>query len=477
MRSFFFYDLETSGFSPRYDRIMQFAGRRVDEKLEPVGEPVNVLIKMTDDTLPSPGAILTTHITPQQTLSDGISEADFCRFFLDEIARPDTLILGYNSIRFDDEFVRHTLWRNFHDPYEWSWSEGRSRWDLLDVTRLVRALRPAGINWPVREIKDAVTGEVVSAPTVNLVDMAKNNGFENQNAHDALADVDALINLARLLRDKQPKLWQYLLTHHDKKAIATVIKPAAPVPFIYASGRYPSINEKTSVAIAIGNGRTPSSVLVWDLRYPASDFAHLTDKEIMTNLTADREAQYQEGFRALPVKELCLNKCPAVAPLGTLDKSSQQRINLTLDQVQTNLADLRHNPDFIKRLSAGWQKRPSFPPSYDVEGKLYNSFTPDSDKTKIRLVAAADVNALADLHPQFTDDRLSELLFRYKARQYPKSLSETEQKQWEDYRRTKLERELPKYLGELGRLAQSGGDSFILQELQLWAESIVPVNY
>lgn len=453
---------------------MQFAGQRTDMKLKPIGEPVNILVKLTDDILPSPGAILTTHITPQQTLLDGISEAEFCWYFLEEIARPDTIMLGYNSVRFDDEFMRHTLWRNFHDPYEWAWSEGRSRWDLLDVTRFVRALRPDGINWPDKEIKDKDSGETVLVPTVNLVDMARLNGFENQNAHDALADVNALINLAQLLRTKQPKMWDYLLNHRDKKAVTEIIHPNNPTPFVYTSGRYPSTNQKTSVAIVIAKGRSPASVLVWDLRYSVTQFSSWSDKDLATNLSAGYLERRQAGFTPLPVKELGINKCPAVAPLGTLDAASQERIHLRMDEVTKNLHDLRANPDFVKRLIKAWTSKPAFPHSQDVEGQLYDSFTPDEDKTKCRLVAAASEKDLADLHPEFVDDRLSKLLLRYKARQSPRSLSESEQQQWEQYRLAKLQRELPKYMEELARLANNGADDFILQELQLWAESLVP---
>lgn len=475
MRNFFFYDLETSGFNPRYDRIMQFAGQRTDMELKPVGEPVNILVKMTDDTLPSPGAILTTHITPQMTLADGISEADFCDYFLEHVATPDTIMVGYNNVRFDDEFMRHTLWRNFHDPYEWSWSEGRSRWDLLDVARFVRALRPNGITWPY---KDVVVGDKTQKiPTVNLVDMAKSNGFENKNAHDALADVNALIDLARLLRSKQPKMWKYLLENHDKRSVAQIIQPNNPVPFVYTSGRYPSENEKTSVAIVLAMTRESASALVWDLRYSASDFSAMTEQDMIKNLSADWETRHDSSFHPLPIKELSLNKCPAVAPLGTLDKPSQKRINLTVDKVAANLKALRANQSVVKRIVSAWGKRPAFGKARDVEGQLYDSFSPDEDKAKIRLVASAGERDLADLHPQFADDRLSELLLRYKARQYPKSLSESEQTKWEEFRRTKLQHQLPHYMEELGKLAGSGADTFVLQELQLWAESIMPVEY
>ncbi len=150
-KTFFFYDLETSGLNPREDRIMQFAGQRTTLDLEPIGEPVNVLVKMTDDALPSPAAINVTKITPQDTLRDGISEAEFCKYITEEIFVPNTIAVGYNTVRFDDEFMRAILWRNFYDAYEWEWKEGRSRWDILDVVRLTRALRPEGIEWPFTE--------------------------------------------------------------------------------------------------------------------------------------------------------------------------------------------------------------------------------------------------------------------------------------------------------------------------------------
>lgn len=474
MRTFFFYDLETSGFSARYDRIMQFAGQRTDDELEPIGQPVNLLVKLTDDILPSPGAVLTTHITPQMTVADGISEADFCRYFLEQVATPDTTILGYNSTRFDDEFIRHTLWRNFHDPYQWAWAEGRDRWDLLDVTRLVRALRPEGINWPTKRV--AETDQLIT--TVNLVDMAKCNGFENDNAHDALADVKALINLAKLLRRSQPTMWRYLLDHHDKRSVLNIIVPSQPKPFVYASGRYSSSYQKTTVATVIAEGRTPNSYLVWDLRYDPVDFISLSEAEMLGNLTADRATRRQDDFVPVPIKELSINKCPAVAPLGVLDSASEVRISLSRAEAIKHYHQLNSQAGLIKRLTRAWCKRPVFPPASDVEGKLYDSFMPKSDQAKIRLVAAADSTGLADLHPNFTDERLDELLFRYKARQYPASLSESEEECWRKFRRAKLERELPAYLSELSKLASNpAADQFILEELQLWAESIAPVDY
>jgi exodeoxyribonuclease-1 len=122
--SYFFYDLETSGFSPRTARIMQFAGQRTDMDFKPIGEPINLLIKLSPDVLPEPDAVLITSITPQQTLSDGLTEAEFLHLFFREIVKPDTVFIGFNSVRFDDEFMRFLLYRNFYDAYEWQWKDG-----------------------------------------------------------------------------------------------------------------------------------------------------------------------------------------------------------------------------------------------------------------------------------------------------------------------------------------------------------------
>ena len=223
--SFFFYDLETSGLSPRDDRIMQFAGIRTDMDFNQIGEPVNILVKLTEDTLPSPGAINVTKITPQQTQMDGLTEAEFCKFVHEEIFTPGTCACGYNSIRFDDEFMRYTFWRNFYDPYEWQWKNDRSRWDLLDVVRLTRALRPEGINWPVAtenvNLATDENGAVTKWKTVNratnrLELLTKENHIEHKHAHDALSDVEALISVTKLIHDKQPQLYNYLFKMRNK---------------------------------------------------------------------------------------------------------------------------------------------------------------------------------------------------------------------------------------------------------------------
>src|SRR5581483_1956799 len=253
--SFFWYDLETSGIDPKDARIMQFAGQRTDMKLELVGEPVNIFIKLTDDVVPDPDAVLLTGITPQATLADGVTEVEFLEMFWETIATPDTIFVGYNSVHFDDEFMRYLLYRNFYDPYEWQWSKGRSRWDLLDVIRMTRALRPEGITWP---------NDAAGKPTNRLELLTVQNGLDHANAHDALSDVMACIQLARLIRKKQPKLFDYLLDLRDKAQVAALA--AGGKPFVYTSGSYPSQFEKTTVVMTVVGDQKSREVLAYDIQ-------------------------------------------------------------------------------------------------------------------------------------------------------------------------------------------------------------------
>ena len=466
-QTFFFYDLETSGLNPRQDRIMQFAGQRTDMNLERIGEPYNLLVTLNDDTLPSPDALMVTGITPQKTVEEGYSEAQFARMLSEEIFTPDTIAVGFNNIRFDDEFVRHVLWRNFHDPYEWSWRDGRSRWDLLDVVRLTRALRPEGINWPLDD-----KGE----PSNRLELITSANGIAHENAHDALADVTALIAVTKLIKQKQPQLYDYLLNMRDKKVVQQLVNVDDKKPFVYASGRYDKEFAKTTVAFPLTTSRN-GGVVVYDLRYDPTLFVGLSVEELSAKLFASWEERQAEDFVKLPVKELQYNRCPAVAPLGVLEQGDGwQKISLDLKTVQKHQNILLNHPDFAEKLRTIFENKPAFKKLPDPEAQLYDSFLNGRDRIRVEAVRNADERELADFHPEFQDERLTPLLLHYKARNFPRSLSEDNLAQWETWRAQRLQAQLPQFMASLQRLASTATDEqqFILQELQLWAEAVLP---
>ena len=474
--TFYFYDLETTGVNPRDARVMQFAGQRTDANLEPIGEPHNLLIKLTDDVLPEPDAIMITGITPQQTMADGITEAEFLRIFYEEIATPGTVFVGFNTVRFDDEFMRYMMWRNFYDPYAWQWQDGRSRWDLMDVVRMTRALRPAGIQWPF-----AADGK----PTNRLELLTSLNGLDHKAAHDALSDVYATIAVARLIRSKQPKLFDYLLSMRGKKEIASLVEAGQPI--VYTSGKYAGEFEKTTVAVYLADHPRKKGALVYDLRHDPTEFLALSAGELVSRWQWTRD---ESAPKRLPVKTLQYNRCPAVAPLGVLDADSRTRLSLDQAIMERHLKILRTADGFVDRLydalkTMDTQQQTSFiSDEQDVDAQLYDGFIDGPDKTLARVVLAARTDAeLGELDIQFHDKRLIAMLPLYKARNFPKSLTDEERQAWESFRTARLmsggaKSRAARYFARLAALAESPKLSdhkrFLLEELQLWGQSILP---
>lgn len=468
--SFFFYDLETSGLNPRSDRIMQFAGVRTDMELNIIGDPVNELVILNDDTIPSPEALMITGITPQKTLEEGFSEAEFAKRLTDQYFTPDTIIVGFNNVRFDDEFIRHLLWRNFHDPYEWSWKDGRSRWDILDLVRMTRALRPEGINWPVDEQGKA---------TNRLELITQMNDISHTQAHDALNDVIATIEVAKLIKKTQPQLFDFLLELRDKNKLKKLVNLEDPQPFVYTSGRYDQKYQKTTVAFPLTVAPN-KNVVVYDLRYQPEQFIALSQDQLAKRLFPTSEERLADDFVPVPVKVLQYNRCPAVAPVGVLEQGDGwQKIDLSASVVSSNLKILADNPDFAERIRTAYEDRPGLASQADPEARLYDSLIPDIDKMRIEAVRRADEQGLVDLHPDFRDERLGELLVHYKGRNYPRSLSQDEMIAWESWRTNHLNDQLPAVTKSLNHLASqqlSPDQQYILAEIQLWIESVLPAD-
>lgn len=472
--TFYFYDVETSGFSPRRDRIMQFAGQRTDENLRPIGKPDNVLIKLTPDILPEPQAVLVTGITPQQTLVNGVSEAEFLRHFFGQIVKPNTIFVGYNNIRFDDEFMRFLMWRNFYDSYEWHWKDSCSRWDLLDTVRMTRALRPAGIMWPF-----APDGQ----PSNRLAFLSNVNKLEHETIHDALSDVGAAIAVAKLLKNKQPKLFDYLLNLRDKSKVAALTSKGDPL--LYTSGRYSSDFEKTTIVIGVTQLPDKRGALMYDLRVDPEPYLKMSAQELAAGWQArGEEAAY------FPVKLLSYNRSPAVAPIKALDRESRSRLRLDLSQIKQNLHMLLSAKNFSEKLLAAHKivqpkaQQQLMSDEQLVDEQLYDGFVSSSDKTKMSVIRAAGESQLANLQISFDDERLNLLLPLYKARNYPASLSAAEQKWWQNYRTQRLadggqgSRSSRYYqqLAELGKRPDlSREQEYLLKELKLYADSILPL--
>ncbi len=484
--NYFFYDLETSGLNPREARIMQFAGQRTDMDLHPIGEPVDLLIKLTPDVVPEPGAIMITGITPQSTMADGLTEAEFLKVFYEEVVQPGTIFAGFNTVRFDDEFMRYLHYRNFYDAYEWEYADDCSRWDLLDVVRMTRALRPEGIEWPF-------TPE--GKPTNRLEHMTQLNGLDHENAHDALNDVLATISVAKLIRDKQPGLFDYLFQLRGKNDVKGKLAEFARSnqPFLYTSGRYSSEFLHTTAVYLLGEDDRASSGYVYDLRHDPAQFQDMSADELLECAKFSRDPEHIK----LPVKALKFNKCPAIAPMGILSNTPvQERLHLTVEEVQANLHKLKSAPGLIDRLIKAQERVESDRSDYysqadklgdpqAVDGQLYEGFIPNPDKQTMRLVRQTIPDKLGSISlASFKDKRLQALMPLYKARNYPKMLSSDERQAWDEFCKQRLldraqNSRLAKYFKRIDEIALADNltenQRYALEELHLYGESIMPV--
>jgi len=473
--SFLFYDLETFGVDPRRTRIAQFAAVRTDAALEQAEEPISLFVQPAGDLLPSPVASLITGIAPQRALREGLPEAEATARILDEMARPGTCTLGYNSLRFDDEFVRHALFRNFFDPYEREWRNGNSRWDLLDVLRLAHALRPEGIAWPKRE--DGAT-------SFRLEHLALANGVRQGEAHEALSDVYATLGMARLLRQAQPRLWDYALKLRDKRHAAGLLDPFAMQPVLHVSQRYPA--SRLCAAVVVPLAQHPvigNRVIVFDLD---GDETALLDQD--ADGIADRlytpAADLPPGVARVPLKEVHLNRSPMLVPWAHLRADDFQRLGLDPDALQAKADRLRaHAPALAEKARTVFAGGGRDSAEEDVDASLYSGFIGDGDR---RLCARVRSTAPAELAVQrfdFQDPRLPELLFRYRARNWPGTLDAAERQRWDAYRRRRLaegsglsECGFDGYFAQLQALrathAEDGTQLVLLDQLESWGRQL-----
>ena len=417
----YWHDYETSGANPRWDRPVQFAGLRTDEALNVIGDPLVIYCKPVRDRLPHPEACLLTGITPQMAEARGLPEPEFIALIHAQLAQPGTCGVGYNTLRFDDEVTRFTLYRNFYDPYAREWQSGNSRWDVIDLARMTFALRPEGIIWPQND---------EGKPSFRLEDITAANGLAHDSAHDALSDVRATIALARLLRDQQPRLYDWLFRLRDKRAAASLLDLKMHTPVLHTSRMYSSEYGCTALVMPllpeIGNA---NSVLVYDLRYDPAEFIQLDADTLAERLFTPKE-ELAEGQQRLPVKAVRLNKCPALAPQKVLNDEIGSRIGLDAEQCHKHWQLLLQNPDFIQHIQQAYSNGKIFPEN-DADLALYDGFASDHDRSLFPLVRNSEPDKLADLSEKFEGERYIELLFRYRARNFPNTLSAREKYRWQ----------------------------------------------
>nr|WP_087146372.1 exodeoxyribonuclease I [Crenothrix polyspora] len=430
-QTFYWHDYETFGIDPQRDRPAQFAGIRTDADFNVIDEATEFYCKPPADYLPQPDACVITGITPQLAEQHGVCEAEFIQRVHELFSEPNTCVLGYNTLRFDDEVTRNCLYRNFYDPYEREWKNGNSRWDLIDVVRAAKALRPDGIVWPVNE---------EGRPSFKLVDLTSANGITHEMAHDALSDVYATIAIARLVKSVQPKLYEFLWQHRVKTEVLNLLQFGSFKPVVHISGKYPA--RKNCLAIVLPVCRHPTNnngVLVYDLSVDPEPMLSLSVEEIQRRIFT-ATVDLPEGVERIPLKTVHINKCPVLAPIAVIRPEDAQRLEIDLALCQKHLVKIQQTSGLAEKLSA------VFASSYGEHGRdpdpdlaIYTGgFFSPTDKQEMAKIRRTAPGQLATKGFNFTDARLEEMLFRYRARNYPETLNANEQQHWRNFCRARL---------------------------------------
>ncbi|MBT9477079.1 exodeoxyribonuclease I [Polaromonas sp.] len=478
--TFLWHDYETFGLNTRRDRPSQFAGIRTDSELNEIGEPLMLYCQPANDYLPDPASCLITGITPQHCLQHGLPEHAFAAQIEQVLGQPGTIGVGYNTIRFDDEVTRHLFWRNLIDPYAREWQNDCGRWDLLDVVRMAYALRPEGIVWPIKP-----DGPFVGKPSFKLEDLARANGLLHEAAHDALSDVRATIALARLIRTAQPKLFDFCLGLHKKDRVAAELGlPASRQtarPFLHVSGMFPS--ERGCLAVMWPLATHPANkneLLAWDLAHDPSELPLLDVATLRLRLFS-KSAELPEGVQRLPLKSVHLNKSPMVVrKLQTLSPEMATKWGIDMEAALRHAEIAAGLPDMSAIWPEVFQRPAAATP--DVDEDLYGGFIGNADRRRLNQLRALPPAELAHSRMGFDDERLPELVFRYRARNFADTLTPEETERWEAHRVARLlegeggARNVDALFAEIDTLQETADErgEAVLGALYDYAEAIAP---
>lgn len=420
MSSFYWYDLETFGISPQFDRIAQFAGIRTDLNLNPISEPDMFYCQPTLDTFADPEACLITGITPQECREKGLLEKDFADKINHIFTETQTCVVGYNSMRFDDEFIRHTNYRNLMDPYAREWANGNSRWDIIDLVRACYALRPDDINWAFHE---------EGKPSFKLTDITDANNMTHTSAHDALSDVEATIQVAKLIQQKQPKLFDFYLQLRNKNTAKSLLNWQILKPIVHVSSKIPADRGCLTIMLPLAIHPTnPNGVICYDLAINPEDLFELDVEDIRDRIFTPQN-ELPDDCARIPLKTIHINKSPFIAPLSVLKDVDLERIKLDYTAIKINLEKFKAAESLIQKVQSVFNQ-PFDNDTDDVDTMLYSGFFSAQDKNNFEAIRKFSIAQIKSADFQYKDKRAEKLVNRYIARNYPESLSSQENESW-----------------------------------------------
>jgi exodeoxyribonuclease-1 len=399
MKTYLFYDLETSGLNSAFDQILTFASIRTDVNFNEI-ERNSVIIKLRPDVVPSPQASI-IHRLVYDDLKDGLSEYEAAKRIHQILNKPGTVSLGYNTLRFDDEFLRFLFYRNLLDPYTHQYNKGCSRMDILPLSTLFYIFNPGIISWPEKNGKPSFKLEYISR---------ENSLTASGRAHEAMTDVEATYNLTKkFARDHE--VFNYSLDFFNKSKDDLRINKFKNTfdlkghPFklgIMVSHQLGFDNNYLALVVNIGKSIKYSNQNLW-LRL---------DKENILDFVSTPE----ESMPLLVRKRY--GDLPIILP--ALDRFYEKLIDKHIKIAESNIKEIKnHSDDFYRIIKFHQEYKYPYIPDLDPDAALYQSgFFNINEKKDIAVFHGADPIDKIMIAEQMSSERVKTLAKRIVQRNF-----------------------------------------------------------
>ena len=401
-----FYDFETTGISPAFDQPLQFGAVLTDAQFNEI-DRVELRCKLAPHIIPSPYALVVTGLSPEQIVDPALPELfEFSQSIMDLIDRwtPATWI-GYNSMKFDEEVLRQTLYQNLQPNIYATQTNGNSRMDMLTVVYAVWCRNRKLLNWPTN---------TYGGTSFKLDQLAPQNGFGTHNAHDALGDVEATLHLARMISKGDHSLWSSFLFNRNKRSILRKLGEFPPVAIVSRDGSAPP---KTYIGCFCGTlpGNTSSAVF-FNLQAGDPEVIGSSDEKLNLNLA--------EGASKITFS-LPINKTPAIFSIHDPAREHVERAG-----VIAKSPSLRAT--FLHSASALFSNDKA-PDAVPVEKQIYGKFYSNSDRALLQEFQSSDWISRRKIVNLFEDARLRQLGRRLIAYYRKDLLTEREAMQFKNF--------------------------------------------
>ncbi|MBS0352158.1 MAG: exodeoxyribonuclease I [Proteobacteria bacterium] len=404
-KTYLFYDIETTGLNPCFDQILQFAAIRTDLNLNELNR-YEFQIKLNCDLIPSPYAMLTHGIGIDESLK-GIDEYSAIQQIFKLFNTPSTISLGYNTLGFDDEFLRFSFYRNLLPPYTHQYANNCSRMDLYPITVMFYLFQQDALpNWPTYN----------QVPSLKLERLSEANRLTEGPAHNAMVDVCATLELARKFIQKKP-MWDYLAGYfirdidQSRTAQLTTAFQIEQIAFkeaLLIDGKIGSKCNYIAPVLGLGQHNYYKNQNLW-LRLDSVNFAE--------PLVFRRKAA--ENQLLLPAKSRYL---------GKLAPERQQLVN-------RNKNWLLENPERLMAIM-NYHREFTYPkvPQVDADAALYDTGFPNPAEQALmqRFHQAAPAEKI-QVAEKFSNPIYQQLAFRIIGRHFSSSLNSEQKILFEKY--------------------------------------------